>query len=428
MYDLIVIGAGWAGFSAAEYASRKGLKVALVEKDSLGGTCLNRGCIPTKTLLNTAKLISQFKKSAKFGIDATFQSVDLARLNQRKDEVVSRLKSGIDFLLKSSRVELISGAAYIEEPDKVRVNGDTLEAKNILIATGSRPMELPGIKFDGKKVLSSTESLDIREVPGKILIIGGGVIGCEFAEIFVSLGSQVEVVELTPCLLPGIDSEAAKKLESALKKKGVNISLNMDAAKLNFGVYDKVLLCIGRIPDSECFGDIDIKRERSRILVDEYLKTSVPGIYAAGDCIGGYLLAHVASYEGRLAVKNIIGKDSEKADYRAVPSAIFTNPEIASVGLNEEEARKTCQDVTIKKIDFRSLGMSYIIDETDGFIKVIADSQEYIVGAVIIGPKATELIHVLALAITNRMKLSQVSNTIFAHPTLSEGILEALLH
>ena len=426
MYDLVVIGAGWAGFSAAEYASSLGLKTALVERDALGGTCLNYGCIPTKTLLNTTKLLSQFKKSAKFGINAESVAINPALLNQRMNEVVSHLRSGIEFLLKANKIDLLKASATILNPNQVKVDGQILEAKYILIATGSKAMELPNLKFEGNKVISSTEALRITNIPKKILIIGGGVIGCEFAEIFLSLGSEVEIVELSANLLPGIDREAAKKLEVILKKRQARICLNTDAASLNLENYDKVLLCVGRVPDCDCFDGIALKKDHAKLVVNEYLETSVPNIYAAGDCIGGYLLAHVASYEGRLAVKNITGGNKEKANYKAIPSCVYTNPEIAAVGLNEDQARKLHQELNIKKIDFRSVGMSYIIDEQDGFVKIIANKQGNLLGASIIGPKASELIHVLALALNNNLTISQIRDTIFAHPTISEAIAETL--
>lgn len=429
MYDLIVIGAGWAGFSAAEYASKHGLKAALIEQDALGGTCLNYGCIPTKTLLNTTKLFSQFKKSAKFGINASSVSIDFPLLHQRVSEVVAHLKAGIEFLVTSNKIDLIHGNAQISTPTQIQVNGQILEAQYILIATGSKPMELPTIKFDGNKIISSTEALTLPKAPQNLLIIGGGVIGCEFAEVFLSLGSKVEIVELTESLLPGIDKEVARKIETILKKKGAKVSLKTDASGLDFNNYDKVLLCVGRAPQSDCFPEgLGIVKERNKIQVNAYLQTVIPTIYAAGDCIGGFLLAHAASYEGRLAVKNMIGRNTQKADYKAMPAGIFTNPEIATVGLTEEEARKKYPDIIIKKFEYRAIGMSYVLDETEGFIKIIADKEENLLGASILGAKATELIHILTLALQNSLTLKAISDTIFTHPTISEIIHETLAH
>lgn len=428
MYDLIVIGAGWAGCSAASYASKRGHKVALIERDRIGGTCLNYGCIPTKTILQTTKLLSQFRKSSKFAISADSCAVDLARLDQRLREVNSQLKAGLDFMVKSAKVEFIKASARIINPNQVSLGDKILDAKYILIATGSRPIELPGIRFDFERIISSAEALNIAKVPGKILIIGGGVIGCEFAQIYFSLGAEVGIVELTSCLLPGIDKEAAKKIEMIFKKRGIKVFTDTDACAMDLAGYDKVLLCVGRRPHSDCAEGIDLNKDKGRILVNEYLQTSQPNIYAAGDCIGGYLLAHTASYEGRLAAENILGGNKVKANYKSVPSCVFTNPEIACAGLSEEEARRNYPEIIIKKFDFRAVGMSHVLDETEGFVKIICDNTEKIIGAVIIGPRAAELIHILNLAVSNDLTLNHLRDTIFAHPTLSESILEAALH
>lgn len=427
MYDLIIIGSGWAGFSAAKYAVKGGLKTLLIEKDKLGGTCLNYGCIPTKTLLNTTKLLSKTKKFSKFGIAISEAKIESSSLYKRVDEVVSQLRQGMEFLVKSNRIDFLQGNAKIISSNEVKVGEEILKTKFILIASGSRPMELPGIKFDGNKIISSTDALKLSKIPDKILIIGAGAIGCEFAEIFVSLGSLVEIVEVALNLLPGVDKETAKKLEMLFRKKEIKVSLSTDANVIDFKNYDKVLLSVGRTPESDCFEKDVVKKDRGKILVNEYLETDVSNIYAAGDCIGGYLLAHAASYEGILAVRNMILGNKEKVNYKAVPLGIFTNPEIATVGLSEEEALKKYNNkIIIKKFDFRSLGISYVIDEMDGFIKIIANEDEDILGASIIGPRATELIHVLTLALNNDMKLSQIKNTIFTHPTISEGIAETL--
>ncbi len=426
MYDLVVIGAGWAGFSAARYAAKIGFKAALIEKDSLGGTCLNHGCIPTKTILNTTKLFSQFKKSDKFGIRVGPAEIDFNVLQKRRKDIISQLKSGLEFMVKQGKIDLISADAQIISPTQVGAGGQVLTTKYILVSTGSIPIELPKIKFDGAHIISSAEALTLSQVPKSVLIIGGGVIGCEFAEIFSSCGSVVEIVELTGNLLPGVDREVARRLEAVLKKKGVKISLNTDASIKDFTSYEKVLLCVGRAGFCDCDKNVSLSRERSRIAVNEYLQTNIANIYAAGDCASRYLLAHVASYEGRLAVHNMASGNTEKINYRAVPGAIFTNPEIGTVGLSEEEARNGFPDCIVKKFDFRSLGMSYVIDEAEGFVKVIADKEENLLGASIIGPRATELIHILTLSLNNGLKISQIRETIFAHPTISEAIAETV--
>ena len=262
------------------------------------------------------------------------------------------------------------------------------------------------------------------------MIIGGGVIGCEFASLFSTLGTQVSVVEKMPQLLPGEDKEVAKKLETIFKKKAIKVNTNTDAQTLDLNNYNLVLLCIGRIPKTEGLDleKLGVKLERTKIIVDDYLKTSVPNIYAAGDCTGKTMLAHFASYQGRIAVENIAHPDNpKKADNPNIPNCIFTDPEIASVGLKEEEAKNKGIDIVVKKFDFLGSGMARILDETEGFIKIISDKKtEEILGASIIGPRATELISILTLAVSTHMKISQIQNTILAHPTLSESISEAL--
>ncbi len=428
MYDLIIIGAGPAGMAAAECAAKNNLKTALIEKNALGGTCLNCGCIPTKTYLNTTGLFNKIKKAKNIGvINTEAVSVDFSLINKQKEELLNRLRGGLEFFVKAQKIDLFKEAAEMISPNQIKLASAVLEGKHILIAAGSYPKELPAIKFDGKKIISSTEALNLTSLPNNILIIGGGVIGCEFAEIFSSLGVKVEIVEVAEGLLSGIDREAARKIETVFKKKGVKVSVRADPLRLDFNLYEKILLCVGRSADTDFLKDFNINKERGRIIVNDYLQTSFPNIYAAGDCIGGYQLAHAASYEGRLVVRNILNGNKEKADYRVVPFGVYTSPEIASCGLSEEVARKNFTEVHIRRLDFLKLGMSYVIDEPDGFIKIITDGADNILGASIIGPKATEIIHVLTLAIKNSVKASQIRDTIFAHPTISEGILEALL-
>jgi len=428
MYDLAVIGAGWAGFNAALRARQLGLKVALIEKDRVGGTCLNRGCIPTKALIQSAKIYSLSKKSANFGIEAAAPQINFLKIQERKEKIVQQLHSGMQFRLKG--IGLVSGQARIFSPQVLKVGSEIVNTKFILVATGSRPIELGELKFDGKKIISSDEILNLKEIPRSLLIIGGGVIGCEFASLFCAFGSSVSIVELMPQILPGIDKEIARKLENIFKKKGIKVSTGTDAKHVDLKDYDLVLLCIGRQPetkdlDLEKFG---VKLEKGKILVDEYLKTSISNIYAAGDCTGKIMLAHFAAYQGRVAAENIAHPDKpKKAESANIPNCIFTDPEIASVGLSQEEGLSQGQDVRIDKFDFLSSGMARILDETEGFIKIISDKRtEQILGASIIGPRATELIGILTLGMQSRLKISQIRDTIFAHPTLSESISEAV--
>lgn len=427
-YDLIVIGAGWAGFTAAIKAKESGKRVALVERDLVGGTCLNRGCIPTKALIQSAKIFSLIKKSKSFGIEAQVPSINFSEIQSRKDKLIQQLRQGMLFRLKG--VDVLVGAARLISADALKIGDKNITTGAILIATGSKPAQLKDLRFDGQKIISSDEILNLGSIPKSLLIIGGGVIGCEFAGLFSVFGSVVTIVEKLPQLLPGVDKDLAKKLELSYKKKGIKVNTGADALSVDFNSFDKVLLCIGRAPGTGDLGleGLGVELERGRIKVDEYLKTNIPNIYAAGDCTGKVMLAHYAAYQGEIAVHNIFNPGSMiKADNQAVPSCIFTDPEIAAVGFDETAAQEKGFKIKIHKFDFLASGMARIQEETEGFIKIISDeSSGSVLGASIMGPKATELIAVLAVAVTNSLNVTQLKKTIFAHPTLSESIHEAL--
>jgi dihydrolipoamide dehydrogenase len=428
MYDLAVIGAGWAGFNAAIRAKALGLKVALIEKGQIGGTCLNRGCIPTKTLIQSAKIFSLTKKSTNFGIELANPKINFLKIQERKEKIIQQLRQGMQFMLKD--VDYLNAPAQILSPEEIKIGDKVIQTKFILIATGSKPTELKNLKFDGKKIISSDDILNLKAIPLTLLIIGGGVIGCEFASLFNQLGTDVSVVELMPQILPGTDKEVARKLENAFKKKSIKVKTNTDATSVDLKNFELVLLCIGRIPNTSDLGleNLGINLEKGKIIVDENLKTNIPNIYAAGDCIGKFMLAHFAAYQGWIAAENIAYPDNpKKADNTNIPNCIFTDPEIASVGLNEEEAENKGIDIKINKFDFLGSGTARILDETEGFIKIISDKKtEQILGAAIIGPKATELIGILTLAVSIPLKINQIKETIFAHPTLSESITDAV--
>jgi dihydrolipoamide dehydrogenase len=427
-YDVAIIGAGWAGFNAAVSAKSYGLKTVLIEKSEIGGTCLNRGCIPTKSLIQSAKVFTLAKKSQSFGILVKDPAFDFALIQARKDRVIAQLGEGMNFMLKG--IDVIKSQASVCAADCVRVGNRSLRVKNILIATGSRAMELPSFQFDGQKIISSDDVLISRGVPRPLLIIGGGVIGCEFASLFNMLGVGVSVCEKMPQLLPGVDREVARKIEIIFKKMGIQVRTGVDASSLNQSEYEKVLVCVGRTP--ECAGmnleNCGIHAERGRVTVDDYLRTSLPGVYAAGDCTSIIMLAHWAAYQGRIASHNIAHANSmSKCDTTVIPSCIFTDPEIASVGLDEEAARAGGHDVIVARFDFVGSGMARILDEAVGFIKIIFDkASNKILGGVIIGPRATELIATLALAVTCGLTIGQVQATIFAHPSISEVIGDAV--
>ena len=401
---MVVIGAGWAGFNAAIRAKELGLKAVLIEKDKIGGTCLNRGCIPTKALIQSAKVFSLLKKSSNFGVRADNLQINFSEVRLRKEKIVSSLSKGIEFMLKG--IDIIPGEAKVISGNCVEVSGMKIETKSVLIASGSRPIELKSFKFDGKKILSSDDILELEEIPVSLLIIGGGVIGCEFASLFSNLGTQVTLVEKLPQLLPGEDSEVARKLEQIFKKKGIKVNTNTDATTLNLADYSQVLVCVGRVPVE-------------KIEVDGFLRTKDAGVFAAGDCTGKIQLAHYAAYQGKIAAENIANPQNlKKCDNANIPSCIFTDPEIASVGQKEGQ---------VHRFDFLGSGMARILDEAEGFIKIISEeSSGRVIGASIIGPKATELISVLTLAVSGALTVSQLKNTVFAHPTLSESIHDCL--
>jgi dihydrolipoamide dehydrogenase len=427
-YDLAVIGSGWAGFNAALRAKAHGLKVALIEREQIGGTCLNRGCIPTKTLLESAKIYTLTKKSKTFGIETTSPQINFSEIQARKNKIIQQLRKSLEFMLGG--IDFLSAEARILSNNTLEIGERQINTKFMLIATGSKPLELKDIKFDGRKIISSNEILNLKEIPSSLLIIGGGVIGCEFASLFSTLGCLVSIVELMPQLLPGIDKEIAKKLETVFKKKGIKVATNTDAKKLDPSHNDLVLICVGRTSVTEGLGldKLGIKLEKSRIIVDEHLKTNISNIYAAGDCASKTMLAHFAAYQGCIAAENIADPSHLKnSNDSNIPNCVFTDPEIGSVGLTQEQAEGKNIDIRVHKFDFMALGMARILDETEGFIKIISDKKtDEILGASIIGPRATELIGILTVSIQSHLKVSQVADTILAHPTLSEGITSAL--
>ncbi len=428
MYDLVIIGAGWAGFNAALRAKELNLKVALIEKSLTGGVCLNSGCIPTKALIQSAKVFNLVKKSSDFGIISPDPHLDFLKVQERKNKVIDGLRLGMQSMLKG--VDFFNAEARIISPQEIDIGKSIIKTKFILLATGSVPLELNQIKFDGKKVLSSNDILSCKELPRSLLIIGGGVIGCEFASLFASLGVEVSITEKMPQLLPGEDREIAKRIESIFRKKGIKVNTATDALRFSRDDFSLVLVSIGRsakccVPGLE---EIKVKLDSGMVIVDEYLKTNLNNVYAAGDCTAKIMLAHFAAYQGRLAVENMFSNNTpSKLDHSTVPNCIFTDPEIASVGLNEDEAIRKGIAININKFDYLGSGMARIIDQTQGFLKIISDKEQgVLLGCSIIGPMATEIIATMTLALSCRITLKQLRSTIFAHPTLSESISEAL--
>ncbi len=408
-YDICIIGAGWAGYNAALKAVGLGKKTCIVEEKEIGGTCLNRGCIPTKAFVYNAG-----------------KGLSLAEIQTKKQDIVNRLRAGMSFMISSKKIDYIKGKARIEGPGLIRVDGEKIKAKFILIATGSAPADLPHLKVDHQKIVSSDDVLNFQEVPKKMLIIGGGPIGCEFAGIFNALGCEVSIVEIAPQLLPGFDAQVSKKLQQFLQKAGAHVYTGRGFAEMNLDEFDKVLLAVGRKPFVEELIDknVNIKNENGLIEVGRDLSTSIPEIFAAGDCIGGYKLAHVAAYEGELAVNNMF-LESKNRDYSVIPSSVFTTPEVSVIGISEEEARQFGVCYKAVTVYFLSVGMAHIHESTQGFAKAIIEIKSgRILGVSIIGPQASELINAFSIIMKNGITLDQLKETIFAHPSISEIIAE----
>lgn len=439
-YDLVILGAGPGGYVSAIYASRLGLTTCLIEKDLLGGTCLNRGCIPTKVLLNAAKTLSSLKDASAYGIDILQHRFSPDRLFLRKDEIVSRLRRGISSLLSANKVDVVTGHGRIKARGVVEVNCEELRVRNIIIATGSSPQELTAMKFDGVRVLSSDGILNLTRIPKSILVVGGGVIGVEFSQFYNACGSSVSVVELMDRLLPLQEREIGRKLESLLRKRGVRVETSKGVERMETGgegivahlsdgtelQAEVALVCAGRRTCTSGIGleEAGVRLERGRVAVDEYLETSVKGIYSIGDVIGEPMLAHAASYEGIVACDNIAGK-RRKVDFASIPHCIYTDPEIATCGMSEDEAKKGGADVKVAKFPYSASGKANVIGKGDGFVKIVGDGSGRVLGVEIFGEGACDLIGEASLAIANRMTVEAMARAVHGHPTISEVMGEA---
>lgn len=409
-YDICIIGAGWAGYNAALKAAGLGKKACIIEEREIGGTCLNRGCIPTKAFVYHA-----------------LRGLPLAEIQKKKQDVIDRLRAGMSYMVNSKKIDYIKGRAKIKSANLVEAGeSQEIKTKFILIATGSVASELPHLKIDHQKVVSSDDILALQDVPKKMLIIGGGSIGCEFASIFNALGCEVSIVEIAPQLLPGFDAQVSKKLQQFFQKAGIQVFLGRGFAEMNLNEYDKVLLAVGRKPfiNGLIADGVSIKNENGIIETGRDLSTSVSGIFAAGDCIDGYKLAHVAAYEGELAVNNMF-LEPKNRDYSVIPASVFTMPEVSAIGINEEEAKKFGASYKAVTVHFLSIGMAHIHENTQGFVKVIIDKRSgCILGAAIIGPQASELVNAFSIIMKNGITAAGLKSTIFAHPSISEIIAD----
>ncbi|MBC7334115.1 MAG: dihydrolipoyl dehydrogenase [Actinobacteria bacterium] len=444
--DLAILGAGPGGYVAAIRAAKLGLKPVVIEKEYLGGVCLNWGCMPTKTLFHVAELLSQIKRASDFGITISEYSLDFNKVMQRKDEIVKVLRRALEFHFKKNKIDLINGNGRLLDNHRIAVTTNSKEylevwAENIIIATGSSPSLVPPFNFKEEGILDNRGILSLTDLPSSILIVGGGVVGCEFANILNAFGSKVTIIEILPRILSTEAEEVSEVIESVFRRRGIEILTDASVdevrrvkdryvCKIRGGKelsVDKILVSVGRRANTIDIGieEAGIETERGYIKVDSYLRTSVENIYAVGDVIGGYQLAHVASAEGKIAVENILGKRKEMK-YNAVPSAIFVSPEVGTVGLSESRAREKGIEVRAGVFPFSSSGKALTVGETEGFVKIVTDSRTgEIVGAQVVGPRASDLIHELTLAMCGELVIDNIANMIHSHPTLSEAIMEA---
>ncbi len=453
-FDLMIIGSGPGGYVGAIRAAQLGMKVACVETDKLGGVCLNIGCIPTKAMLTSAFLVNEMKEGEKHGIMAKDVVFDLGPAQERSRAVADQMNKGIGFLFKKNKVTHIQGFGRLQGKGKVEVeDGDgkktIYEAKNIIIATGSRPRDLPTLKIDEDRVWSSTGALMQAKAPGSLLIVGAGAIGMEFADIYASYGTEVTIVEALDRILPLEDEEISKFMERMYKKRGIAIHTSArfekaDIGKDGVGVtfkdakgeaheikVDYVLSAVGRVPNSQGIGldAAGVKAdERGFIPVDEHLRTNVEGVYAIGDVAGNQLLAHKASHEGVVCVEHIAGQGHGTVDYGNVPNCTYCHPEVASVGLTEAQAKEQGFDIEVGKLPWVAVGRAVAMGHADGFVKVIRDKKySEILGAHIVGPHATELIAEFVLGRHLESTVEEMEKAIHPHPTLSEGVSEGAL-
>lgn len=444
--DVVVIGGGPGGYVAALRVAQLNGRVVLIERDTVGGTCLNRGCIPTKSLYTSAKVLNACRNASQFGVNAGAASPNLAGMISRKDKIVGQLVRGVESLLKRADIRIVKGTGRILGPGQVEaIHADgtceIIETRTILVATGSEPARLPILPTDSPNIIDSTEALKLTEIPGRLVVIGAGAVGLELATIYHTLGSKVIVIEMLPQILPAEDEEVAGLLEKELVKQGLEILTGMkviraaqksDCLELELSSgrviqTDMTLVAAGRSLNTENIGleSIGVQLNKRQILVNSRMQTNIPGVYAIGDVVGGWMLAHVASKQGLVAAENIMGIPT-RMDYRVVPRTVWTIPEVASVGMTQKEAEEAGRPVRVGRFPFRALGKAKAIGEVEGFVKLIGDAKtDELLGAQMIGPDVTDLIAEVALGMQLETTVEEVAHTIHAHPTLPEAIMEA---
>jgi dihydrolipoamide dehydrogenase len=460
-YDLVILGGGTGGYVAAIRASQLGLKTAIVEKGKLGGTCLHKGCIPSKALLRSAEVYATAKHSEDFGVITNEVSLNFTKVQERKSKIIDTLHKGVQHLMKQGKIDVYEGLGRILGPSifspmpgtiSVEMNNgeenEMLIPKNVLVATGSRPRTLPGLEIDGEFVITSDEALELESLPASIIIVGGGVIGIEWASMLSDFGVDVTVIEYADRIIPTEDKEISKEMQRLMKKKGIKLITNAKvlpetlvkgegiaiSAEVKAGLKefkaDKLLVSVGRQANVEGIGleNTEIQIEKGFIAANEFFQTKESHIYAIGDVIGGLQLAHVASHEGIVAVEHIAGKDPSPFDYNLVSRCIYSNPEVSSVGITEDQAKEKGHKVKVGKFSFKAIGKALVFGESDGFVKIVADEETNdILGVHMIGPHVTDMISEAGLAMVLDATPWEIGHTIHPHPTLSEAIGEAAL-
>ena len=452
-FDVTIIGSGPGGYVAAIRAAQLGLKTAIVEKDKrLGGTCTLRGCIPTKQMLMSAHVYEQMQHAADFGVEASGIQLAFANVQKRKDKVVMKNSKGIEYLMKKNKITTFSGTGKLALPGKVEVTSadgkkETINTRNIILATGSVVRPIPGFETDGAHVVNSDHILELKEVPKSLIVMGAGAVGVEFASVYSRFGADTTVVELMPRLVPLEDEEVSKELEKSFRKRGIKSQVDTKLEKLEKtanGVVvtgktskgesvrleaEMLLVAVGRMPYTEGLGleGTKVKVEKGFVQIDEFQQTGEKGVYAIGDIVPTPLLAHLASKEGIVAVEHIAGhKDVRPINLRLVPNCTYCDPEVASVGLTEAKAKEMGYDVRLGKFPFSASGKARILGEEEGFVKIVSEAKyDEILGVHIIGPHATELIAEACVAMQLESTADELGRTMHAHPTVAEAIMEA---
>ena len=449
-YDLIVIGSGPGGYVAAIRASQLGMKVGVVEKAELGGICLNWGCIPTKALLKSANVFEYIKHAKDYGIEVKDAKADVTGMVKRSRDVADGMSKGVQFLFKKNKIDQIVGFGKLKKGNKVEVTDAAgkktdYEAKHIIVATGGRSRELPSLKIDGKKIIGYREAMILEEQPKRLLVVGSGAIGVEFAYFYNTIGTEVTIVEFLPRIVPVEDEEVSKALDHSFKKAGMKIYVNSEVTKVDTSgksciatvktpdgeikiETDVVLSAVGIDTNLEGIGleDVGVKTDKGKVIVDDFYKTNVPGVYAIGDIVKGPALAHVASAEGIICVEKITGHNPEPLNYNNLPGCTYCSPEIASVGYTEEAAKKAGYEIKVGKFPFTASGKAKAAGNADGFVKLIFDAKygEWL-GAHFIGANVTEMIAEVVVARKLETTGHEIIKSVHPHPTMSEAIMEA---